>query len=92
MLHVLIRLTVVDMPTFLKEYATITNVQYRAHGWRHSQVFQVVDSEKEVMLMLVWDDRAAFEGFLKDPTVWQTLSGIQAPKVTFLKMLGEFSS
>jgi hypothetical protein len=30
-------------------------------------------------------------GFLEDPTVWKTVSGVGAPKITFLKEIGEFS-
>lgn len=91
MIHILVTLTVADLATFLREYRALADVQYRAHGWRRSQVSQVEDDEKEVVLLLGWEDRAAFEGFLKDPTVWQTMTGIGTPKVTFLKDIGEFS-
>lgn len=91
MVHILVRLTVADLPRFLSEYASLTDVQYRAHGWRRSDVFQVVDDEHEVVLLLGWDDRASFENFLKDPTVWQKMTGTGEPKIAFLKAIGEFS-
>ena len=60
-------------------------------GWQRSLVFQVIDDEHEVVMLLGWDDRAAFESFRREPTLWQTMTGVRDHKTSLLKEVGEFS-
>ena len=62
------------------------------HGSQKSQVFGVSDDPGRVTILFDWESREAFEGFLNDPAVKETMKSsgtIPSPKFTFLSRIAE---
>lgn len=45
----------------------------KKHGGRWSQVFGVGEESGHAIVLLEWDSKEAFEGFLNDPMVKETM-------------------
>ena len=93
MIYILAKMTVEDLPKFFSAYSSIGAVQRRKHACRHSELVRVSDQKNQVVLLLARESRAAYDGFLKDPTVRETLQAsgtLGAPELTFLDKIGEF--
>ena len=93
MVHILARVAIEDLPHFISVFSTRGAAMRRQHGSRSSQVFKVSAEENRLVILFEWESREAFEGFLNDPVVKETMksSGTTAPpEFTFLEKVAEF--
>lgn len=103
MIHVLGRVTVKDVPHFISIFATRGAEVRRYHGSSEAQLFRVIgqpqegahqpDDMQHVVVLFAWESREAFQGFLDDPNVRETMkvAGItEPPEFTILEEVGLF--
>lgn len=93
MIHVLGRVRMGDLATFLSSFATRGAEARRQHGGLGSQVFRVSDEANQVVVLLTWESRDAFEAFRTNPAVREAMraGGVtEPPKFTFLDKVGDF--
>jgi heme-degrading monooxygenase HmoA len=93
MIHILGKVTHTDLARFIATFATRSAPLRRQHGSHRAQVFAVRDEENRAIVLLEWESRAAFEGFLADPAVREAMQAggtIGLPEFTFLDKVAEF--
>lgn len=81
MIHVLGEVSINDLPTFISVFATAGAKARARRGCLGAEVFSVVEAEQKVIVLLTWESREAFEGFVNDPSVKETMKsgGTQGP-------------
>lgn len=87
MIHILASLTYEDLPRFIGIFSTHGAALRRQHGCQRSQVFTVDGGENRALVLFEWSSREAFEGFLADPVVRETMQSsgtVGRPEFTFL--------
>jgi heme-degrading monooxygenase HmoA len=98
MIAILARAAVEGLPKFIGMFGTRGADMRRKHGGLGSTVFRDLDQENRVTILLEWESREAFEGFLNDPAVKETMQSAQSagtvgrPEFTFLEEVGAFPS
>ncbi len=95
MVHILAEVSVEDLPKFMGVFSTRGAEMRRKHGSHRAQIFKVEEESNQVVVLFEWESREAFEGFLEDPTVRETMqsSGTRGrPKFTFLEKVGELTA
>ena len=93
MVQVLVKVRVADFPHFIGIFSTRAASLRKKHGCRRARLFQVCGSENDVMILLDWENRPGFEGFLSDPVVkeaMKTSGTVSPPEITFLELAAEF--
>lgn len=92
MIHILGKVTYEDLPKFVGIFSTSSAAFRRQHGSIRSQVFTITDEENRAIVLLEWESREAFEGFLADPAIRDAMraSGtVGRPEFTFLDKIVE---
>lgn len=95
MIHILVTVSMADLPTFLGTFSTRGALLRQQHGSKGSTVFQVQEQDGKALILFQWESKAAFEGFLSDPDVRESMktSGTMGPpEITFLTELAQFPS
>jgi heme-degrading monooxygenase HmoA len=95
MFHVLARVSIEDFTKFIGVFTTRGAEMRRKHGNRRSWLFRVAGEPQQVVAIFEWESRQAFEGFLADPQVKETmkLSGTASPPdFTYLEPVAELPS
>ncbi len=93
MIHILGKVSHSDLARFIATFATRSAPLRRKHGSHHAQVFAVRDEENRAIVLLEWESREAFEAFLADPTVRESMQSggtIGLPEFTFLDKVADF--
>ncbi len=93
MINILADVAIEDFDKFISFFSTRGFDARRGHGSVSSQVFKVSGEDNRVILLFEWESREAFDGFLSDPKVKETMksSGTTRPPVfTFLEKAAEF--
>lgn len=93
MIHILAKVSIEDLPKFIGIFSTQGAQMRRKHGSRKSQLFTVPEQSNQVMVLFEWDSKEAFEGFLSDPLVKETMQSsgtVGRPEFTILEKLAEF--
>lgn len=93
MIQILGRVRIKDLPAFLGVFATRGARMRRIHGSQSATLYQVAGSDGEVIVLFDWESREAFQAFLDDPQVKETMksSGTLAPpEFTFLEVVARF--
>lgn len=93
MVHILGKVGHGDLARFIAVFATRGAALRRQHGSRSAQVFAVGDEENRAIVLLEWESREAFEGFLADPAVREAMQaggGVGRPEFTYLDKVAEF--
>lgn len=92
MFHVLSRVRIEDFGKFISVFSTRGAQVRRKHGNRRTQLFRVQGQEQHVVAIFEWESKEAFEKFLADPQVKETmkLSGTAgSPEFTYLELVAE---
>ncbi len=92
MIQVLADVQVEDLQRFIAIFATRGAEMRGKHGCLKSRIFRASDDDGRVILLLDWQSREAFDGFLQDPAVNETMKSsgtIPSPKFTFLSAIAE---
>ena len=92
MFHVLARVRIEDFGKFISVFTTRGADMRRKHGNRRTRLFRVAGEAQQVVAVFEWESREAFEGFLADPQVKETmkLSGTASPpEFTYLELVAE---
>jgi len=87
MIHVLARVAVEDLNTFLEVFSTCEAALRLQHGSIGSQVFASPADGKRLTILFTWESREAFDGFTADPNVRATMNSSNVygpPEFTFL--------
>ena len=95
MIHILGKVGHEDLTRFIGVFATRGAELRRKHGSHRAQVFAVRDEENRAIVLLEWESREAFEGFLADPAVRESMQAGGAagrPEFTFLDKVADFPS
>ena len=95
MVHILAKVAIEDLPKFMGVFSTRGAEMRRKHGSHRAQIFKVEEESNQMVVLFEWESREAFEGFLEDPTVRETMqsSGTQGrPEFTFLEKVGELTA
>ena len=95
MIHILGNVAHEDLARFIGVFATRGAEMRRKHGSHNAQVFAVRDEENRAIVLLEWESREAFEGFLADPAVRESMQAggsVGRPEFTFLDKVAEFPS
>jgi heme-degrading monooxygenase HmoA len=90
--HVLVQLEVVDFERFLENFNTRGLRLRRRHGSRDSLVFRHRGDPSRVSLLLEWTSEEAFQGFLDDPDVRESMrlgGTVGEPELTLLDAVEE---
>ena len=93
MIYILTRAAVADIARFTEVFGARGLEMRQKHGCLHSQLFKILDQDNQVTALFEWESRAAFEGFLADPMVRETMQSggtLAPPTFIFLEKLGEF--
>ncbi len=92
-IYVLAKVGVEGFDRFFEVFSTRGVEKRQGHGCVGSQVFRVTDQEGQVVVLLTWPSREAFEAFRNDPTVRETMQSggtLGPPEFTILEKAGEF--
>jgi quinol monooxygenase YgiN len=95
MIQILGRVSIEDLPKFISVFATRGAEMRKKHGCLMSQVFKMKNETNRVVLLFDWESKEAFEGFLNDPMVKETMKSggtLAPPEFTFLEKVAEFPS
>ena len=95
MIHVLGNVEIEDLQRFVGVFSTAGAEARGRHGNRGTHLYRVDGEENRVVVLFEWESEEAFEGFLNDPTVRETMrsSGtVGPPEFTVLQKVGEFPS
>lgn len=95
MIHVLGNVEIEDLQRFVGVFSTAGAEARGRHGNRGTQLYRVEGEGNRVVVLFEWESAEAFEGFLNDPTVRETMrsSGtVGPPEFTLLHKVGEFPS
>jgi heme-degrading monooxygenase HmoA len=95
MIHVLGKVSIQDLPQFISVFSTRGAEARRKHGSYGSQLFRVSEKDNQVVVLFEWESREAFESFLNDPLVKETMKSSGAmgpPEFTLLEKIGMFPS
>jgi quinol monooxygenase YgiN len=87
MQHILAQIRIGDYDQFMAVFTTRGKEARQRHGCTRAQVF-LTGEPNQVTVLFSWNSRAAFEGFLSDPAVKETMkaSGTAGPpSFTFLE-------
>ncbi|MDQ4122554.1 MAG: antibiotic biosynthesis monooxygenase [Acidobacteriota bacterium] len=93
MINILADVAIEDFDKFIGAFSTRGFDARKAHGSIGSQVFKIAGEENRVIVLFEWESLAAFEGFLSNPKVKETMksSGTTRPPVfTYLEKAAEF--
>lgn len=93
MIHVLGEVSIDELTTFISVFATAGAKARARHGCLGADVFSVLEAEQKVIVLLAWESREAFEGFVSDATVKETMKsgGMQGPPTfTLLTKVASF--
>lgn len=93
MIHIMGKVGHADLARFIGIFATRGAALRRKHGSHRATVFAVRDEENRAIVLLEWESREAFEGFLADPEVRESMQAGGAtgrPEFTFLDKVAEF--
>lgn len=89
------KVSIQDLPQFISGFSTRGAEARRKHGSHGSQLFRVSEEDSRVVVLFEWESKEAFESFLNDPLVKETMKSsgtIGPPEFTLLKKLGMFPS
>jgi heme-degrading monooxygenase HmoA len=92
-IHVLGEVSIRDLSTFISVFATAGAKARARHGCVGAEVFSVIEAEQKVIVLLAWESREAFEGFVGDAAVNETMKsgGMQGPPTfTLLTKVASF--
>lgn len=95
MVYVLASVKIEDLQKFVGVFSTLGANARRKHGSLACQVFAVPESSDEMKLLFEWESREAFEGFLNDSAVRETMKSsgtLGKPEFVFLDKLAELPS
>ncbi len=95
MVHILAEVSIEDLPKFMGVFSTRGAEMRKKHGSHQAQIFKVQEESNQVIVLFEWESREAFEGFLEDPTVRETMqsSGTRGrPEFAFLEKVGELTA
>lgn len=93
MITVLADIAIEDINKFISIFATTGADTRQIHGSKGSQVYKTTDDNQRVLVLLDWESRKAFEGFLKDPVYPDLVrsAGLKRlPTYTFLEKVCQF--
>jgi heme-degrading monooxygenase HmoA len=93
MIHILGKVAHADLARFIATFATRGAELRRQHGSHRAQLFAIRDEEHRAIVLLEWESRAAFETFLADPAVRESMQAGGAtgrPEFTYLDKIAEF--
>ena len=94
MFHILAQVEIEDFAKFIAVLSTKGAELRRRHGNSRTRLFRVQGEERKVVAIFEWESKAAFEAFLADPVVKESMrvSGTAGrPEFTFLEYVGELS-
>ena len=92
MISILAKVSIKELPTFMGVFSTRGAQMRRQHGSRKSTVFTVPGESNQVMVLFEWESKKAFDGFLNDPAVRQTMQSsgtVGRPEFTILEKVAE---
>ena len=90
----LAKVSVADIERFIAVFATRGQARRREHGSLAAEAF-AADDPGTAMVLIDWSDRGAFERFLADPAVRETMKSggaTRPPEFTALSRLGRFAA
>lgn len=93
MIHILGKVKIQDLASFVSVFSTRGAALRRKHGSIRAQLYSVSGSGDQVVVLFDWTSREAFEGFLGDPSVKETMKAggtMAPPEFTFLEPVAEF--
>jgi heme-degrading monooxygenase HmoA len=93
MIQILGRVRIQDLPAFISVFSTRGARARAEHGSRSATLFKVCEAADEVVVLFDWESREAFQAFLSDPNVKETMkaSGAMAPpEFTCLEKVASF--
>ena len=86
MTHILAQVRILDYDQFMAVFTTRGKEARQRHGCTRAQLFTTSDPN-QMTVLFDWESQKAFEGFLTDPAVKETMkaSGTAGPPIfTFL--------
>jgi quinol monooxygenase YgiN len=95
MVHILAKVSIEELPTFMGVFSTRGAEMRRKHGSHRAQIFKAEEQSNQVFLLFEWESREAFEGFRNDPSVRETMQSsgtLGPPEFTFLEKIGELTA
>lgn len=95
MINILADIAVEDLQKFVGVFSTRGAKARGQHGNLHTQLYKFRDDENRLIALFEWESREAFEGFLNDAMVKETMKSggmTRPPEFTFLEKIGEFPS
>jgi heme-degrading monooxygenase HmoA len=95
MTTILAKVPIKDMQQFIGTFSTRSSQMRRLNGNLPSDVFQVAEEENTVWVVFEWESKAAFEGFINDPAVKETMqstSTVSKPEFIFLEKVANLPS
>jgi heme-degrading monooxygenase HmoA len=93
MIQILGRASIADFSEFIRVFSTRGAAIRRKHGSKRARLFRVSTADNEVVLFFDWESQEAFQEFLSDPMVKETMrsSGTTAvPEFTYLEHVADF--
>ena len=90
MIQIHAKLTIEDLPRFLGVFSTAGAEARGRHGSARSEIFAVEEDPNQVYLIFDWESREAFESFLADTTVRETMQSsgtIGRPEFTIVRRM-----
>ena len=93
MITVLGKVTLEDLPKFVGVFSTRGREMRTKHGCLGSRVYKSLDEENRAVVLLDWESHEAFEAFVNDPQVRETMQSsgtVGRPEFTLLEFVGEF--
>jgi heme-degrading monooxygenase HmoA len=93
MITILGKVSIEDLQKFIGVFSTRGAQMRKQHGSISAEVFKAVEEENTVWVLFEWESKAAFEAFLNDSIVKETMksSGTMGkPEFVFLEKIGKF--
>ncbi|MBD2691986.1 antibiotic biosynthesis monooxygenase [Anabaena catenula] len=93
MITILAKAFIEDLEKFVGVFSTRGVEMRKKHGSKGSEIFKVVAEENTVWVLFEWENKEAFEEFLNDPMVQETMKSsgtIGKPEFIILDKIGEF--
>ncbi len=91
MIHILANVRIQDYSQFIAVFTTKGKEARQRHGCQRTQIYATTDPNN-MIIVFDWSSRQAFEGFLGDPLVKETMKAsgtVGPPAITFMDKIGE---
>lgn len=93
MITILARFSIEEYERFIGVFSTKGLEKRTEHGCVRSQVFKVPEDSHQVMILLDWESREAFDAFRSDPAARETMKSggmTSPPEFTILQKAAEY--